>query len=202
MLDYWHFHKLWWQRILQIFTAPKMYLTLYRFMMSYFSSVQTQTGPVHLRYSLSICDTLICFISVSYCDKADAFNPYPPQLRASGEARGEPSPVPSCLGTNELSDTAADALVLHLYSSWSTGEESGVLCPNHNSRASLSDESLRAEGQDCRFTQHNQQLQPLENLKFLFVYYSKEPSCNCLSICKTQTSSYRIWPYGRAEQLI
>lgn len=155
MLDYWHFHKLWWQRILQIFTAPKMYLTLYRFMMSYFSSVQTQTGPVHLRCSLSICDTLICFISVSYCDKADAFNPYPPQLRASGEARGEPSPVPSCLGTNELSDTAADALVLHLYSSWSTGEESGVLCPNHNSRASLSDESLRAEGQDCRFTQHN-----------------------------------------------
>lgn len=51
-----------------------------------------------------------------------------------------------------------------------------MLCPNHNSRASLSDESLRAEGQDCRFTQHNQQLQPLENLKFLFVYYSKKPS--------------------------
>ena len=72
---------------------------------------------------------------------------YPPQLRASGEAQGEPSWVPSCLSTNKLSDTAADGLMLHLYSISSMGEESVVLCPNHNNRVSLNDGSLRARGQ-------------------------------------------------------
>lgn len=35
---------------------------------------------------------------------------------------------------------------------------------------------------------------------FLFIIQKNHP-CNCLSICKTQTSSYRICPYGRAVNL-
>lgn len=72
---------------------------------------------------------------------------YPPQRWALGEAQGEPSSVPSCLGTSKLSDTA-HALMLHLYSISTTGEESAVLCPNHNNKVSLNDERLRAEGHD------------------------------------------------------
>lgn len=99
----------------------------------------------------------------SHCNKVDVFTAYPLQLRESGEAQGEPSSVPSCLGTTKLSDTAAARLMLHLYSISSMGEGSVVLCPNHNNRVSLNDGSLRAEGQDYKLTQLSQQLLPLEN---------------------------------------
>lgn len=92
---------------------------------------------------------------------------YPPRQRASGEAQGEPSSVPSCLCTNKLSDSVVDRLMLHLYSISTTGEESVVLCPNHNNKVSLNDGSLRAEGQDYQLTQLSQQLQLLENLRLL-----------------------------------
>lgn len=104
----------------------------------------TQTGPVWLQWSLSICHSMICLISHS--KEMSVFISYPLRLRASGEAPGEPSLVPSCLGTNKRSDTAVDRLMLHLYSVSTTGEGSVVLCPNHNNKVlSLNDGSRRAE---------------------------------------------------------
>lgn len=104
---------------------------------------------------------------ISHSKKMRVSIAYPPRLRASGEAQGEPSSVPSCLGTNKLSDTAVDRLMLHLYSISTTGEESVVLCPNHNNKVSLNDGSLRAEGQDYQLTQLGQQLDLLENMRLL-----------------------------------
>lgn len=104
---------------------------------------------------------------ISHGKKMGVSVAYPPRLRASGEAQGEPSSVPSCLGTNKLSDTVVDRLMLHLYSISTTGEESVLLCPNHNNKVSLNDGSLRAEGQDYQLTQLSQQLQLLENLRLL-----------------------------------
>lgn len=57
--------------------------------------------------------------------------------------------------------------MLHLYSISTTGEESVVLCPNHNNKLSLNDGCLRAEGQDYQLTQLSQQLQLLENLRLV-----------------------------------
>lgn len=105
---------------------------------------------------------------------------YPPRLRASGEAQGEPSSVPSCLGTNNLSDTVVDRLMLHLYSISTTGEESVVLCPNHNNKVLLkyNDGCLRAEGQDYQLTQLGQRPQLLENLGLLLRHFNKENALN------------------------
>lgn len=113
---------------------------------------------------------------ISHSKKMGGSIAYPPRLQTSGEAQGEPSSVPSCLGTNKLSDTAVDRLMLHLYSISTTGEESVVLCPNHNNKVSLNDGSLRASGQDYQFIQLSQQLQLLENLRFAFRCFTKSQS--------------------------
>lgn len=109
---------------------------------------------------------------------------YPPRLRASGEAQGEPGSVPSCLGTNKLSDTVVDRLMLHLYSISTTGEESVVLCPNHNNKVSLNDGSLRAEGQNYQLTQLSQPL--LESLRLLLPAFTENQSQIFCARCAKQ----------------
>lgn len=79
-------------------------------------------------------------------------------------------------------DTAVDRLMLHLYRISTTGEESVVLCPNHNNKVSLNDGSLRAEVQDYQLTQLSQNLQLLENLRFLLGHFTKNHTvifCQC-----------------------
>ncbi len=76
--------------------------------------------------------------------------------------------------------------MLHLYSISTTGEESAVLCPNHNNKVSLNDGSLRAEGQDYQLTQLSQQLQLLENLRLLLTYFAKNHAVIFCARCAKQ----------------
>lgn len=83
-----------------------------------------------------------------------------------------------------------------------------MLFPNNNSKASLSDRSLRAEGQDCHLTKLSQQ--PSENLKFVLgiilknhtVTVNMQNKIVCYSTCSIRDTYLVLTHAPMAGQLI